>query len=216
MLHPRFIIRRQSHTGFFYCKGGSTLEVLRLMQKMRFAFLSIALVILTNYYTWNLEISARQGPKGRPLDLGISRYCGCSLEKLTDYWPKMKCITFTDIRVKLTTLPYLARLFLTTTALVDSEISEGESLSLHLMKCKVVFDHDSFRSGNFGRRGTFFSSQTKGNFIFNQAGLKSGRIVGFITSHNGCSWPQWPYIRRYRVRFIFSSNKGKTLLRNRF
>ena len=25
ILHPRFIIRRQSHTGFFYCKGGSRL-----------------------------------------------------------------------------------------------------------------------------------------------------------------------------------------------
>ena len=24
ILHPRFIIRRQSHTGFFYCKGGSS------------------------------------------------------------------------------------------------------------------------------------------------------------------------------------------------
>ena len=98
----------------------------------------------------------------------------------------MKCITFTDIRVKLTTLSYLARLFLTTTALVDPEISEGESLSLHLMKCKVVFYHNGFSSGNFGRKGTFFSSQTKGNVVLDQDSPRSGkfgRADFFSSSH---------------------------------
>ena len=39
-----------------------------------------------------------------------------------------------------------------------------------------VLDHVGFRSGNFGRKGTFFSSQTKGNVVLDQDSLTSGKF----------------------------------------
>ena len=44
------------------------------------------------------------------------------------------------------------------------------------MKGKVALDHVGLRSGNFGRKGTFFSSQTKGNVVLDQDGLRSGKF----------------------------------------
>ena len=46
--------------------------------------------------------------------------------------------------------------------------------ALPCVKGKVALDHDGFRSGNFGRKGTFFSSQTKGNVVLDQDGFRSG------------------------------------------
>ena len=48
-------------------------------------------------------------------------------------------------------------------------------------------DHDGFSSGNFGWKGTFFSSQTKANVVLNQDGPrrsgKFGRGRVFSSSH---------------------------------